>query len=300
VKAFRASGKPVHAFGPFYDQAGYYVSAHADKVALDPMGMVLIEGLDVYQNYFKEGLDKLGVNVHVFRVGEYKSAVEPFERNDMSQEAREANLEWLNDLWLTYRREAGASRGLTESAVQDYVTGMAPGLKGNGGDAAALALSTKLVDLVETQQQFRARVAETVGWDDDRGTFRQIHHRQYLDVLAHERKLQPPAADKTIEVVVVQGEIVDGDSEPGYAGAETVARQLAEARLDEDAAAVLLRVDSPGGSVFASERIRREVQALQADGKPVVVSMSNVAASGGYWISMDADEIWAHDTTITG
>jgi protease-4 len=300
VKAFRAAGKPVHAFGPFYDQAGYFVAAQADDVSLDPMGMVLLEGLDVYQNYFKEGLDKLGVNVHVFRVGEYKSAVEPFERNDMSQEAREANLEWLNDLWLTYRREAGAGRGLTESAVQDYVTGMAPGLKGNGGDAAAFALSTKFVDLVETQQQFRARVAETVGWDDDRGSFRQVHHRQYLDVLEHERKLQPPAADKTIEVVVVQGEIVDGDSEPGYAGAETVARQLAGARLDDDVAAVLLRVDSPGGSVFASERIRREVQALQADGKPVVVSMSNVAASGGYWISMDADEIWAHDTTITG
>ncbi|MGH8482178.1 MAG: signal peptide peptidase SppA, partial [Nevskiaceae bacterium] len=299
VKAFRAAGKPVHAFGPFYDQAGYFVSAHADQVALDPMGMVLIEGLDVYQNYFKEGLDKLGVNVHVFRVGEYKSAVEPFERNDMSKEAREANLEWLNDLWLTYRREAGAGRSLPDTAVQDYVAGMAAGLQGNGGDAAALALSGKLVDRVETQQQFRKRMAETVGWDDERGTFRQIHHRQYLNVLEHERRPQP-AADKTIELVIVQGEIIDGDSEPGYAGADTVARQLAEARLDDDVAAVVLRVDSPGGSVFASERIRREVQALQADGKPVVVSMSNVAASGGYWVAMDADEIWAHDTTITG
>jgi protease-4 len=235
----------------------------------------------------------------VFRVGEYKSAVEPFERNDMSQEAREANLDWLNDLWLSYRREAGAGRTLTESAVQDYVVGMATGLKGNGGDAAALALSSKLVDTVETQQQFRARLAETVGWDDERGTFRQVHHRQYLTVLEHERRLRP-AATKTIELVVVQGEIIDGDSEPGYAGSETVARQLADARLDDEVVAVVLRVDSPGGSVFASERIRREVQALQADGKPVVVSMSNVAASGGYWIAMDADEIWAHDTTITG
>ncbi len=300
VKVFRAAGKPVHAFGPFYDQAGYFVSAQADQVALDPMGMVLIEGLDVYQNYFKEGLDKLGVNVHVFRVGEYKSAVEPFERNDMSKEAREANLEWLNDLWLTYRREAGAGRNLPDQAVQDYVAGMAGGLKAKGGDAAALALSTRLVDKVETQQQFRARIAETVGWDEDRGTFRQIHHRQYLEVLDHERKLEASSADKTIELVVVQGEIIDGDSEPGYAGSETVARQLADARLDDEVAAVVLRVDSPGGSVYASERIRREVQSLQADGKPVVVSMSNVAASGGYWIAMDADEIWAHDTTITG
>jgi protease-4 len=300
VKAFRAAGKPVHAYGPYYDQSAYFVAAHANGVALDPMGMVLLEGVDVYQNYFKEGLDKLGVNVHVFRVGEYKSAVEPFERNDMSQEAREANLDWLNDLWQTYRREAGAGRALTESALQDYVVGMAAGLQGNGGDAAALALSAKLVDQVETQQQFRTRVAETVGWDDDRGTFRQVNHRQYLNVIEHERKLRPAAAAKTIELVVVQGEIVDGNSEPGYAGAETIARQLAEARLDDDVVAVVLRVDSPGGSVFASERIRREVQALQADGKPVVVSMSNVAASGGYWIAMDADEIWAHDTTITG
>jgi protease-4 len=300
VKAFRAAGKQVHAFGPFYDQAGYFVAAQADDVSLDPMGMVLIEGLDVYQNYFKEGLDKLGVNVHVFRVGEYKSAVEPFERNDMSKEAREANLEWLNDLWGTYRREAGEGRELPETAVQDYVTTMASALKVNGGDAAAHALAAKLVDRVETQQDFRKRMSDTVGWDDDRGTFHQIHHRQYLTVLEHERKLQPSRADKTIELVVVQGEIIDGDSEPGYAGSETIARQLADARLDSDVAAVVLRVDSPGGSVYASERIRREVTALQDAGKPVVVSMSNVAASGGYWISMDADEIWAHDTTITG
>ena len=300
VKLFRASGKPVYAYGPYYDQAAYFVSAQADQVTLDPMGMVLIEGLDVYQNYFKEGLDKLGVDVHIFRVGEYKSAVEPFERNDMSAAAKEANLEWLNDLWLTYRREAGTARHLDDDAVQDYVVGMASALKQNGGDAAALAMAGKLVDRIETQQQFRQRVAETVGWDGDRGTFRQMHHREYLDVLDHERKLEPPAADKTIALVVVQGEIVDGDSEPGIAGADTVARQLVEARLDEDVAAVVLRVDSPGGSVFASERIRREVQALQADSKPVVVSMGNVAASGGYWISMDADEIWAHDTTITG
>lgn len=300
VKAFRAAGKPVYAFGPMYDQAGYLVAAQADLVSVDPMGMVFIEGLDVYQNYFKEGLDKLGVNVHVFRVGEYKSAVEPFERNDMSAAAKEANLEWLSDLWLTYRREAGGGRNLPEAALQQYVAGMAEGLKQNGGDAAQLAKASKLVDQIETQQQFRARVAEKVGWDEERGTFRQIHHRQYLDIVERERLPEAPSPDKVIALVVVQGEIIDGDSEPGFAGAETVARQLSEARLDEDVAAVVLRVDSPGGSVFASERIRRELQALQAGGKPVVVSMSNVAASGGYWISMDADEIWAHDTTITG
>jgi protease-4 len=300
VKKFRASGKPVYAYGPFYDQASYLIAAQSDLVTLDPMGMVLIEGLDVYQNYFKEGLDKLGVNVHIFRVGEYKSAVEPFERNDMSAEAKEANRDWLGDLWQSYRREAGAGRNLPDTAVQEYVEQMPVGLKQNGGDAAALAKARKLVDQIETQQEFRARVAEKVGWDEDRGTFRQVHHRQYLDIVEREHKLEQATANKIVELVVVQGEIVDGDSEPGYAGSDTVARQLTDARLDDDVVAVVLRVDSPGGSVFASERIRRELKGLQADGKPVVVSMSNVAASGGYWIAMDADEIWAHDTTITG
>jgi len=300
VKAFRAAGKPVYAYGPMYDQAGYLVASQSDLVSIDPMGMVLIEGLDVYQNYFKEGLDKLGVNVHIFRVGEYKSAVEPFERNDMSVAAKEANQAWLDDLWLTYRREVGAARNVTEGDVQKYVVDMAAGLQGNGGDGAALAKAAKLVDEVETQQQFRARVAEKVDWDEDRGTFRQVLYSDYLDVLERERRIASAPPEKIIALVVVQGEIVDGDSEPGVAGADTIARQLVDARLDDEVVAVVLRVDSPGGSVFASERIRRELQALQAEGKPVVVSMSSVAASGGYWVAMDADEIWAHDTTVTG
>jgi protease-4 len=300
VKTFRASGKPVFAYGPYYDQSHYLVAAQADNVSLDPMGIVYVEGFDVYQNYFKEALDKLGVDVHVFRVGEYKSAVEPFERNDMSPEAREANKEWLNDLWLAYGRDVARGRQLGDGAMHDYATGLAAGLQQNGGNAAELAKAQKLVDSIETLTQFRARVAEKVGWDDDHGTFRQVHHREYLQVLAQEKKLRPQDDVKTIALVVVQGEIVDGDSEPGLAGAETVAEQLTRARQDDRVAAVVLRVDSPGGSVFASERIRRELQNLQAAGKPVVASMGNVAASGGYWVSMDADEIWAHDTTITG
>ncbi len=300
VKTFRAAGKPVYAYGPYFDQNDYLVAAQADSVALDPMGTVFLQGLDVYQNYFKEALDKLGVDVHVFRVGEYKSAVEPFERNDMSPEAREASKKWLNDLWSSYGREVGHARQLPDSAMNDYTAGLAVALQKAGGDAATVARDSKFVDTIETLQQFRTRIAGKVGWDDDHGTFRQIHHREYLDVLEREKKLAPPASVKKIGLVVVQGEIVDGDSQQGEAGADTIADLLTDAREDEDVAAVVLRVDSPGGSVFASERIRREVQSLQAEGKPVVVSMGDVAASGGYWISMDADEIWAHDTTITG
>jgi protease-4 len=300
VKTFRAAGKPVFAYGPYFDQGHYLVAAHADHVALDPMGMVFVEGFDAYQVYFKEALDKLGVDVHVFRVGEYKSAVEPFERNDMSPEAREANKEWLNDLWMSYGREVARGRQLSETAMHEYASGMAGALQQNGGDAAALAKSLKLIDAVETLAQFRTRMAEKVGWDDDHGTFRQVHHREYLEVLAHEKKLQPAADVKAIALVVVQGDIVEGDSETGMAGSETIAELLTQARLDEDVAAVVLRVNSPGGSVFASERIRRELQNLQSAGKPVVASLGNVAASGGYWVAMDADEIWAHDSTITG
>ena len=300
VKTFRAAGKPVFAYGPYFDQAHYLVAAHADHVALDPMGMVFVEGFDAYQVYFKEALDKLGVAVHVFRVGEYKSAVEPFERNDMSPEAREANKEWLNDLWASYGREVARGRQLSDTAMHEYASGLATALQERGGDAAELAKALKLVDAVETLPQFRARMAEKVGWDESNGTFRQVHHREYLEVLAHERKLQPGADVKAIALVVVQGDIIDGDSETGMAGSETIADLLTQARLDEDVAAVVLRVDSPGGSVFASERIRRELQNLQAAGKPVVASLGNVAASGGYWVAMDADEIWAHDTTITG
>jgi protease IV len=300
VRAFRAKGKPVYAYGQFYDQGHYLVAANADHVGLDPMGIVYLDGLDVYQTYLREALDKLGVNVHVFRVGEYKSAVEPFERNNMSPEAREANREWLNDLWQVYGREVARARQLPETAVHDYSLGLPTGLARLEGDGAELARSAKLVDALETLQEFRARIAEKVGWESDSGTFRQVHHREYLGTLERERRLQPAAAERTIALVVIQGEIVDGDSEPGLAGADTMSRLLTAARENDEVAAVVLRVDSPGGSVFASEQIRREVRALQAEGKPVVVSMSNVAASGGYWVAMDADEIWAHDATITG
>ena len=300
VKTFRAAGKPVYAYGPYFDQGDYLVAAQADSVALDPMGTVFLEGLDVYQPFFKEALDKLGVDVHVFRVGEYKSAVEPFERNDMSPEAREANKKWLTDLWTSYGREVGHGRQLPETAMNDYTGGLAAALQKAGGDAAVVAKDGKFIDAIETLQQFRTRIAAKVGWDEDHATFRQIHHRDYLDVLEREKKMPAPAPVKKIALVVVEGEIVDGDSKPGEAGADTIVDLLARARQDDDVAAVVMRVDSPGGSVFASERIRREVQNLQADGRPVVVSMGNVAASGGYWISMDADEIWAHDTTITG
>lgn len=300
IDKFRAAGKPVYAWAPNYDQTQYLLASRADKISLDPLGMVLVEGLSVYNNYFRDALDKLGVNVHVFRVGEYKSAVEPFLRNDMSAEAREANRQWLGDLWSNYQHLVGTARKLPDDAVANYVRGLRDGLDRNHGDAAAYAHEARLVDAVEKLDEFRAGVGEKVGLDEDIGSFRQINYRDYLAATRHENRRKGNSADSSIALVAVQGEIVDGQGEPGAASGDVVSGLLSDARRNSEVAAVVLRVDSPGGSVYAAEQIRREVDALQDAGKPVVVSMGSVAASGGYWVSMDADEIWAHDSTVTG
>lgn len=298
MRRFRAAGKPIYVYGESFDQRQYYLAAEADEISLDPMGSVMIEGLGVYTNYFKDALDKLGIEINVFRVGEFKSAVEPYERNDMSPEARSANEAWLGDLWKNYGTVVGKARQLDDAAIDRYVTGFSAGLKKHEGDAAAYALEAKLVTRIETQGEFRKRMIEKVGEDKTHGSFRQIDSDSYLAALQAEN-LKKPATQK-IALVVVQGEIVDGEGDDSSAGGDTVSELLDQARRDEDVAAVVLRVNSPGGSVGASEKIRRAVQALQADGKPVVASMSTLAASGGYWVSMEADQIWAEPTTITG
>lgn len=297
IDRFKAAGKPVHAYAPSYEQGHYFVAAHATDISVDPYGMVAVEGLSSRQLYFKDALDKLGIDINVFRVGEYKSAVEPFIRNDMSEEAKAANREWLGDLWSRYGRLTTGARQLPPESVDRYVAGFADGMQRLGGDAAAYAKEAGLVTHIETLQQFRQRVGDVVGMDDDIGSFRQIWSNDYLRAVHATRRDQ---VDRRIGLVVVQGEIVDGPGEPGLAGGETISGLLDEARRDESISAVVLRVDSPGGSVYASEQIRRAVQALRADGKPVVASMSAVAASGGYWVSMAADRIVAHESTITG
>ena len=298
VARFKAAGKPVHAYAPYYEQGHYLVAAQATDISIDPLGLVAVEGLSSQQLYFKEALDKLGVEVNVFRVGEYKSAVEPFTRNDMSEEAKAANRDWLGDLWTRYGLLTAEARKLPPETMDRYVTGLAAGMTRLGGDAAAYAKEAGLVTHIETLQQFRERVGADVGMDDDIGSFRQIWSNDYLR--AARATGARPGDDRRIALVVVQGEIVDGAGEPGLAGGETVSGLLDEARRDEGVSAVVLRVDSPGGSVFASEQIRRAVQALRADGKPVVASMASVAASGGYWVSMSADRIVAHPSTVTG
>jgi protease-4 len=297
VKRFRAAGKPVHAYGASYNQAQYLLATSATDIALDPMGELMLTGLGVYPLYFKDALDKLGVTVNVFRVGQFKSAVEPFERNDMSPAARMANAAWLGDLWQDYNNQVALARKLKAAPVDGYIAGFASGLEQLSGNAAAYAKTLGFVDRIETLPEFRKRVANKVGLDKDTGSFRQIGFQDYL------RAVPSPDASRSgseIAVVTVEGDIVDGIGMRGEAGGDSISALIDSVRRDDNVAALVLRVNSPGGSVNASEKIRRAIQGVQDDGTPVVVSMSGVAASGGYWISMDADEIWAHASTITG
>lgn len=299
LDAVRRAGKPVHAHELFYGQTAYLIAARADTVSLDPLGGVWIEGFSVWRNYYRDALDKLGIRVHVFRAGRYKSAVEPFERMDMSEPAREANAALLEDLWRLYLRDIEIARSLPPQALRAYLDELISGEEFDG-DGAALAQRHQLVTHVESREAFRARMAEQVGRDEEHGSFRQVHHAQYLKAARAEGRVPGARAEDTIALVVVQGEIVDGGADQGMVDGEAVAEQLLRAGRDDSVAAVVLRIDSPGGSMFGAERIRRAVEQLRETGMPVVVSMGNLAASGGYWAALDADRIFAHETTLTG
>lgn len=297
IAAFRASGKRVVAFGTGFEQMGYYLAAQADEIVMDPEGLVLIEGLGRYRLYFRELLaDKLGVDVHLFRVGEYKSAAEPYIRDDASPEAKEADLFWMGDLWQRYLAEVAQARDLPVADFDALLRDLPARLRSAGGDFAQLALDSKLIDATATSEEFDARVAEAGAEDEETG-YRMVDLGAYL---AHARRGERMFDGDRVAVVVAQGEIIDGEQPPGVVGGDSTSALLRNARDDEAVKAVVLRVDSPGGAVFPSEQIRREVALLQEAGKPVVVSMGDVAASGGYWISMNADRIFADPSTITG
>jgi protease-4 len=296
---FRESGKKVLAWGTYFDQRQYYLAAQADEVYLDPFGAVLIDGYGYYRQYLKGAADKLGVEVNVFRAGEFKSATDTFTRADMSPEDREEASAWLGDLWDGWKADVAAARELEPEALQSYADRAAEDLAETDGDLAQYALSRGLVDGLLTEEQFGERVAQEAGTDPDSHSYRAVDWAPYLTVLRSEQKLHTQP-DRNVAVVVASGEILDGQQGPGRVGGETLAALLRELRHDDEVQAVVLRIDSPGGSMYASERIRREVSALRAAGKPVVASMSSVAASGGYYIAAQADRIYAAPGTITG
>ena len=302
LQELRESGKQVIAFGTAYSQGGYLLAAQADEVYTDPMaGGVMLEGFASYGPYFGEALqEKLSVDVHVFKVGEFKSAVEPYILNAASPEAKEADLYWLSDLWQRHLADIAAARGLSVGQIEAGIDGMADGIAALDGDFARYAEQQGLVDGLMTRRQVQALLTERGVADEDApGGFRAVAMEDYLAHVDRGTSVLNPGQAQ-VAVVVAEGVIVDGEQPPGGVGGDSTAALLREALEDEHVKSVVLRVNSPGGSAFASEQINREILALKAAGKPVVVSMGHLAASGGYWISMNADVIYADPSTITG
>lgn len=297
VATFRAAGKPVVALAESLSQQQYYLASLADEVWLHPDGMIYIDGYAAYRNFYREGLDRLEVEVNLFRAGEFKSAMEPFVRNDMSDEDREATLFWLSSLWQQYLEAVSRQRGVPLVDLSAAINDFADRLEAADGDFARLALELGLADRIVSRPEAHQELARLGMPEHNPEGYRHVTYDAYLTATA----LQSRAGDgDRVAVVVAEGEILRGHQPSGLIGADSLTEQLRE--LGEDAAvrAVVLRINSPGGDTFASEVIRREVEALRESNRTVVVSMGDVAASGAYWIAMGANEVWASPASITG
>lgn len=299
IRDFRTSGKRVVAVGDNLDQTQYYLAAQAGEVYLDPAGAVDIDGFSYYRMYYKDGIDKLGIDFNIFRAGTYKSYTDQYTRNDMAPSDREEASVWLTVLWNAYVADVSRTRGLAPNALNEFIADQPAALTAAQGDAAKLALQRNLVTALKSRRQVADELKGLVGEDDSNHSFNAVDLSHYVASVRAKKPLKSHP-DAKVGIVVAQGMILDGHQPPGTIGGESTSDLLREARFDTAVKAVVLRVDSPGGSEFASEKILREVQALRKAGKPVVVSMSTYAASGGYYIAAAANEIFASPTTITG
>ncbi len=296
---FRSSGKPVIATADYYTQGSYYLASRADEVYMHPDGLFVLRGFGVYLNYYKRLIDKLRIDWNVFRVGTHKSAPEPFMRDSMSDEDRASLTALLDQLWGTYKDDIVAARELEVGTIDDIVNNLVEYTESLNGDLAQMALDFGFIDGLATREELRARIIEASGTEvEEDGDFPAADLDDYLDQMRLLKK--DTSREQNVAVIVAAGEILNGSQPPGTIGGDSTANLLRRARYDDSVKAVVLRVDSPGGSAFASEVIRNEIEALKEAGKPVVASMSSVAASGGYWISMAADRIFASQYTITG
>ncbi|MDF3126648.1 signal peptide peptidase SppA [Rheinheimera sp. 1928-s] len=298
LQDFKAAGKKIMATGDYYSQNQYFLASYADSINLNPMGTVLLEGFGSYPMYYKSALEKLKITTHVFKVGTYKSAVEPFTRDTMSDEAKEANKAWLDELWASYKQQVAERRGFAVDNFDETIVGLYQKLQAVNGDMTQYALDAKLVDSIKSREEFRQDLIALVG-ENEKHSFNQVQFKDYQDVVLPPVHYDNPLTEK-VAVVVARGTIIDGSAKAGTIGGDTTAALLRRARFDEKVKAVVLRIDSGGGSAFASEIIGQEIKLLKAAGKPVIASMGAVAASGGYWIAAPANEIWASPTTITG
>ena len=299
IRDFRTSGKPVIALGEGYDQSQYYLAANASEIYLDPQGIILIEGFGYFRTFLKGVIDKLAVDVNIFKAGKFKSYTDQYSRTDMSEQEREESRAWLNALWTQYQEGVIKARGWTEAGtIAAYVNELGPAARARQGDLAAVALERGLITEIKSRHEVEEELKKLVGEDESDHSYHSIAHWDYLSAVRATHALE--IEGDHVAVVVASGEILDGDQPPGTIGSESAVRLLRQARYDDSVKAVVLRIDSPGGSMLASEVIRREIDAIREDGKPVIASMSSTAASGGYYIAMDADEIWASPATLTG
>ncbi len=296
---FKASGKKIIATADNYSQAQYYLASMADELYMNPQGLLFFEGMGRYRTYYKTGLDKLGVKINLFRVGTFKSAMEPFFRDSMSDAAKEANIEWLGDLWNSMKSDIATSRGMTVEQFDNFIENFPELFKAANGNGGKMLVEQGFVDKLMNRGDFRQYMIDMVGMNKKKTSYKNIH---YLSYLKAKRPLvdMPSTAANQVAVIVAKGTIEDGSRKEGTIGGDSTAKLIRKARTNDKVKAIVLRVDSPGGSAFASEVVRSELERAQNEGKVVVASMGGMAASGGYWISATADEIWAQPSTITG
>lgn len=296
LENFKQQNKKIIAAEDFYTQKMYYLASFGDSIIINPMGGVDLHGFGLYRLYFKDALEKLKINYHVFRAGSYKSAVEPITRNSMSPEARQQNLSWLEELWGEYTDDIVRQRSLPQGTIQEYIDNIPSKLASSGGDLAQLALDTNLVDHILTREQTRSFIQNELQLS---GPISYIPFEEYQSGVIHSYSATPTHRN-TVAIIVAEGNIITGKQPAGVIGSESLVKMLRSARKDSGTKAVVLRLNSGGGSAFASEIIRQEILQLKKTGKPIIISMGSMAASGGYWISADADQIFASPTTLTG
>jgi len=295
---FKKTNKPIYAYGDYFTQEQYFLASFADEILLNPAGGVLLQGYGSYSLYFKDAIDKLNLSSHVFRVGTYKSFVEPFTRNDMSAQSKEAKLNWLNQLWDSYTETVANNRAINAADVAPKANKFIQQLQSVNGNIAEYALKQQLVDQLLTREQMSRYLAKKLNSESEK--YEKVEFLDYLALQPTRFKEQGFAHSPGVGIIFANGQILDGNQPPGAIGGKSLTKLLLQAKDDEQIKALVLRIDSPGGSAFASEQIRTALLEVKQAGKPVVVSMGSVAASGGYWIASAADEIWAKPTTITG
>ncbi len=296
ISAFKASNKPVIAYADAYSQSQYFLASYADHIYLNSLGNVAVTGFGFFGSYFKEATEKLSIKFHLFKVGDYKDAAEPYVRNSMSEASREHNSQWVNALWDRYTSTIEQNRNIELGTIDSFITNISSTLESGKQDFAILSKEAGLVDDVVSRVALNKALIEKFGKEKDSEYFKAIPHKRYV------RKLRPimPAPANNIGLIVASGTIVDGYGSEGQIGGDELGQLIRQAVGDTSIEALIIRVDSGGGSAFASEIIREEIANARAEGLPVYVSMSSVAASGGYWLATAADEIWSAPTTITG